>query len=219
MPIQKIPQHLKVWGKPRFLASPILNNIQKFPCESGLYMRRILSLIGMVGFVSSVVVHGATYFNVNMGKNYPSIWLLHVGAIALCFPMAISTRSLKKGNKKDVWNRFFEPMPAWTRTIAFGFFGYAILNFMLFFFSSAGDPTPVIRNNGEYTIRTTVDGESQFTPISRDEYYERQTKVVRGFSGHWMIFYLLPTLYFWFPRQRPEHNWQQTMSGRDVVEI
>ena len=34
--------------------------------------------------------------------------------------------------------------------------------------------------------------------LSGEEYHIEQAHVLRGFSGHWMIFYLLPALYSWY---------------------
>jgi hypothetical protein len=100
--------------------------------------------------------------------------------------------------KKDYWAWFFAPMPRWARYTAKVFFAYAIINFALFFFLSRGG-TPDVRD-GKYVLHNhgTVIRE-----LSEDEYELQNAYILRGFSGHWMIFYLIPALYFWYRKDEP----------------
>jgi hypothetical protein len=47
-------------------------------------------------------------------------------------------------------------------------------------------------------LRETEGTISVFSELTEAEYYQRTLPVVRGFSGHWMLFFLVPALYFWY---------------------
>jgi hypothetical protein len=95
--------------------------------------------------------------------------------------------------KKDFWGKFFAPMPIWARYVVKAFFAYALINFALFFFLSKGG-VPEVRE-GKYVLHNHGD---VIRELSEDEYELQKAYVVRGFSGHWMVFYLIPALYFWY---------------------
>jgi len=87
---------------------------------------------------------------------------LHAGVFVVWIPAVLAMNRLTKGtSRKNFWKAAFRGCPAWMKYMAYGFFGYAFLNFALF-------------------ISTAPQGRSA-GPI--------QPAVVRGFSGHWMAFY------------------------------
>ena len=73
------------------------------------------------------------------------------------------------------------------------FFAYALINFALFFFLSKGG-VPDVRD-GKYVLHNHG---QVIRELSEDEYELQKAYVVRGFSGHWMVFYLVPALVFWY---------------------
>lgn len=118
----------------------------------------VLSAAGL--FVSLYVHLGAI-----MGRRVAPdafFFLLHVGAIFMFFPtILVSNKRVGSTRRKDFWKRALQGSPDWMRYMVYGFFGYAIINFLLFMFNappkgSVGSPPAVIW---------------------------------RGFSGHWMAFY------------------------------
>lgn len=93
------------------------------------------------------------------------IWGLHVGVFAVWIPAVLASLGMTRHvNRKDIWKVALAGCPEWMRRSLYVLFGYAILNFILFIVSMAGQPQQ--------------DRKSASTPA-----------VVRGFSGHWMIFY------------------------------
>lgn len=95
--------------------------------------------------------------------------------------------------KKDVWDKFFANMPRWPRYIVKAFFVYAIVNFALFFLLSKSG-TPDMRD-GRYVLHNHG---NVIRELSEDEYELQKAYVLRGFSGHWMVFYLTAALFFWY---------------------
>jgi hypothetical protein len=101
------------------------------------------------------------------------------------------------------WKDFFKPMPRWARYLVTGLFLYAVLNFGLFFaFTQEGIPDEI---NGKYVLRQGGRGERPIVrELSRAEYDWENAKILRGFSGLWMLLYLLPALYFSYPKINKE---------------
>ena len=98
-------------------------------------------------------------------------------------------------SKKDFWGKFLAPMPIWARYVVKAFLAYALINFALFLFLSKGG-VPEVRE-GKYVLHNHG---AVIRELSEDEYELQQAYVLRGFSGHWMVFYLIPALYFWYRR-------------------
>lgn len=92
------------------------------------------------------------------------VWGLHIGIFAVWIPtVLISMQLTGYANRNDFWKIALAGCPPWMRRGLYVLFGYAILNFIVFFAMSANQPKQ--RNTDP--------------PLS----------VVRGFSGHWMVFY------------------------------
>lgn len=79
----------------------------------------------------------------------------------------------------------------WMKIVCLVFFIYAGINFALFY-SLMQDGNPQIEN-GRYVL--SLHGETT-REINQDEYNKYQMYEVRGFSGHWMLFYLLPSFIY-----------------------
>ncbi len=113
-----------------------------------------------VGLVVSLWVHlGAV-----MGRRVaPGAFfvMLHVGIFVVWIPaVLVAQRLVGSTNRKDFWKVVLKGSPDWMRYMVYGFFGYALLNFLFFMTkapSGGGGNPPAV--------------------------------VWRGFSGHWMAFY------------------------------
>jgi len=84
-------------------------------------------------------------------------------------------------------------MPRWARYTIKAFFAYAIINFALFFFLSR-DGVPDVRD-GKYVLHNHG---QVVRELSENEYEWQKAYVIRGFSGHWMVFYLVSAIVFWY---------------------
>jgi len=89
---------------------------------------------------------------------------LHIGIFIVWLPAVLtSTQTTRGADRKDFWKVTLAGCPTWMRRALYVLFAYAILNFIVFIATTASQPK-----------RQTSDA-----PPS----------VVRGFSGHWMVFY------------------------------
>ncbi len=121
----------------------------------------ILSAIAAAGFLASVTCHifGWCHIAPPWGK---AVFLLHVGIFPLWIPLCIlGSRVARKGGYKSNVDPLLKELPAWVRTAVTGLFVYALLNFAYFLFCA-----------------------SQYSKHEVPLYLE-----LRGFSGHWIIFY------------------------------
>jgi hypothetical protein len=116
--------------------------------------------LSAIRMVLSVVSH----LSALMGRSGPlgdKSWFLHVGIFVVWLPAVIVANSLtKEVPQRDTWKVIFRSCPAWMKYMTYTFFGYAMLNFVVFM------------------VKGSTSGEAVMSPA-----------VVRGFSGHWMAFY------------------------------
>jgi hypothetical protein len=123
----------------------------------------VFVVLSTVGFVLSLWVH----FGAVAGRRVapaPFFWILHMGIFVVWFPaVMVAQRQVGNLNRKDFWKVILKGSPDWVRYLVYGFLGYAVVNFMYFFFQA---------------------------PTGRDDGANPPAIVWRGFSGHWMVFYL-----------------------------
>jgi hypothetical protein len=93
------------------------------------------------------------------------VWGLHIGIFVVWIPTVLtSMQTTRYANRKDFWKVALAGCPLWMRRAGYILFGYAILNFIVF-------------------MATTANQSKQ------QQIGDAPPSVVRGFSGHWMIFY------------------------------
>lgn len=117
--------------------------------------------IAAAGLVLSLWVH----ISAVMGRQVAPesyFWMLHVGIFVVWFPAVfVAQQFVGNMNRRDFWKVVLKGSPSWMRYMVYGFFGYAVVNFLLFM-----GPAP--KGGGGANPPATV---------------------WRGFSGHWMAFY------------------------------
>jgi hypothetical protein len=122
------------------------------------------------GLVLSILAHVMAL----AGLAFPGgklVWALHIGVFVVWFPTVVVLNSMPHVSQKDIWKVAFAGCPRWMRQGAYALFGYAILNFVFFLATTAGE--------------------------SKQPAGDPPPSAIRGFSGHWMIFYAVAfcTLY------------------------
>jgi len=118
-------------------------------------------VLAATGLLLSICVHLAALFGIPLpGGN--AVFGLHVGIFVVWLPaILVAARISRFSNRKDFWKTALSRCPAWMRRSLYVLFAYAILNFVLF-------------------IATGTHGDTSGAASSSE---------VRGFSGHWMVFY------------------------------
>jgi hypothetical protein len=158
-------------------------------------MKKYLFYFALAGWVLGLTVHILSLANIDVTEKVPFVWLLHVGIFIVWLPVVFSLKEnqkLKEHQQSGMSNRMnpfssfkiiFRDTPTWLSIIAITGFFYAFINFILFMTSQEGTPSIkegqyVLHNHGQI-IKT----------ISEQEYHHFKANEVRGFSGHWILFY------------------------------
>lgn len=120
-------------------------------------------VLAAIGLALSVVAHGAALLELPQPLG-SATWLLHIGIFVVGVPVVLAANRLNADFKqKDLWKATLRGCPYWMRVMAFGFFWYALANFLLFVAA---------------TLPRGARAEGDAKSLSE-----------QGFSGHWMAFY------------------------------
>jgi len=156
--------------------------------------KRTVGLVALVGFIASVVVHVSTFLGTDVAATMnPAIAIpLHAGLFPPFFAAVFALRAELKGvDGRELKRRLLGIVPIWARVLFLVAFYYAVVNFGLFMVRTGGMSVQqragenVLTNHGRVIRKVTA-----------EEAAQHETLVARGFSGHWMVFYLVPTLFF-----------------------
>jgi hypothetical protein len=160
-------------------------------------MNRTFGLIAAVGLGFAVIAHALTFYpgpSIVTEEGSP-VWWLHIGSLAVLGAMILSMRR-QLGGQLGVANQM-SLFPAWARALIVAAMIYMGFNFFSYFAHAQGG-VPEIRNN-----QFVLNSHGAIRTLTEDEYLAFKRDDVRGFSGHWIFFFLVPTLYFLFGR-RPQ---------------
>ncbi|MGH8107418.1 MAG: hypothetical protein ACREO1_01695 [Arenimonas sp.] len=144
--------------------------------------RRIFGLIALCGFILSLGVHVSALMGIDVAASFKGVWALHLGIFVVFIPFMLYS-----------WNDFGTrpslieigaTLPRWAFILGAIIFVYAVINFMLFIAGTQGG-NPAIED-GQYVL---LNHGTLIRHLSAEEYAAFQANSVRGFSGHWLVFY------------------------------
>jgi hypothetical protein len=147
-------------------------------------VKTTFAIVGLVGFIASAVVHVVSLFGIDASYYIPWIWVLHGGIFVALWPIAGKTIQ-----RNRPW-----PLPRWAKILLGALFIYGFINLILDL-RSTGTPDLL---NGTYVLQSHG---RVIRELSERDYHLERARMFRGFSGLWMIFYLFPTLDFWYSKK------------------
>jgi hypothetical protein len=156
----------------------------------------ILSIVAFIGFFLSLAAHLSTFTNTNLIHDFPLVWGLHAGAMAVCIPMILTegkATGWKKEGGKQSWQRFLGQLPFLARGVVMAFAIYAFVNFFIGIIYTQKSGGDIVERDGQYVTK-------QGREVTKEQFDESQRMLLRMFSGHWMIFFLYPACYYLFRR-------------------
>jgi hypothetical protein len=119
-------------------------------------------VLAAIGLLLSIAAHVIAL----LGLPIPGgklVWSLHIGIFVVWLPAVLVASRANRGKpRSDLWKTVLSGCPPWMRYAGYGLFAYAIANFIWFMVVSSSNPAPA--------------GDAPSLEI-------------RGFSGHWMVFY------------------------------
>jgi hypothetical protein len=162
----------------------------------------LVALVGLTGFVISLWVHVLTYLGIALQEHTSAVWLLHVGLFPPFFVMVIRLQRWNTGSSwfrtGFRWRDLAAYLPGWAIVSVVGLFGYAFVNFLL---ATSHLPAGA---GATVTFGSDAPAGSHLQAIY----------TARAFSGHWLIFYWVPALFFLYvpANARPEPD-QERQAG------
>lgn len=172
-------------------------------------MIRFWGSLSFITFVVSAALHCLTYapfVYTFIAMNWA--WPLHLAAFATFVAMVFFLERQRKRHPVEPvkgvfagWRTAYRQnqefqftllavVPRFLQLICAAAFIYTLVNFALFAALVPGSPAV---ENGTFVLQSHG---RKIREISEEEYRRFRAYEVRGFSGHWMLFSLLPTVYF-----------------------
>jgi hypothetical protein len=147
-------------------------------------MFKVFTVLAAVCFVLSLVAHGSTFVGVNLTRQIPRVWWLHILTLGVCFVAFVAGGKLcKKTSERDFLKCARRYSPPWVYHLVAIFFFYMFVNFSIWI-SNTRERGDFSRINDEPVLRK--DGQvRKLTPEEADRY---EAANLRGMSGHWMLF-------------------------------
>lgn len=146
------------------------------------YLVKPVLLISLLGLFLSLVAHLSALAGIDL-KVGDGVLVLHVGIFLVWIPAVLLAMKLGRGKSSawgfggTSWKRVLAGCPPWMFFVLIGLFAYAFLNFFL---SAKG-------------LRVQRQQGSMASP-----------DVIRGFSGHWLVFYYAAFAIAYSAFKRPE---------------
>jgi hypothetical protein len=159
-------------------------------------IKRTVGFVALGGFIISLTVHALTYVGIDTATYFPPIWALHLGIFVVFVPFVITVQPIQRANSRNPIRAVFANVPLWAKVILGMIFVYAIINFMLFMGLSEGGSPSI--ENGRFILQSHG---TFIRELTESEYNWQLAYITRGFSGHWLLFYAVPAVYFLFQPQ------------------
>jgi hypothetical protein len=163
----------------------------------------------LIVLVLSALVHGLTFVP-GVPVSMQLTWPLHIAAIVVFSSMIFSIRKTSPhAGPFRPWGSVPRHVPTAVILLCVALVVYSVVNFALFV-ERTKDGSP-IEENGRYLL---LRGGKESRELSREEYDQLSIYAVRGFSGHWMVFSLIPAIYFcYFDPRRAAARRDQSGGG------
>lgn len=167
-------------GSPIRAAAEFPVSLPAVPIDNGAFVRLILPpflSLAALGFLASLATHLlALAGSLPPGGN--AVFGLHLGIFVLWIPVVLlGLRVNWVQRSRGAWRNVLAGCPTWMRYVTAGLFVYAIVNFFLAF------------------------AEVDARPGDDDAL---SSAVLRGFSGHWMLFYGVAFAVLYSVYRKPE---------------
>jgi hypothetical protein len=165
-----------------------------------LVLRKLLATLSILGLVASIFAYLASFFGLTPGPDTDShLWVFAFfgGFILLYLPLVI----VEYGSLSDrtfFWKGFAATRPRWTVPVIQIFGAVAMAHFVLFLILTHAASPAIVK--AQFVLSDHGDVRRV---ISRSQYLSLVAWEMRFMASFWIFFYLVVTLYWWFPSGRP----------------
>ena len=158
--------------------------------------RKFIAVVAACGLSASVIAYIGSYAGTTVDGLSLLAAALHIGAILFMLPM-IAIEYPEVRDRKYFWKGFSEGMPAWVIPGIKLLELFFLFHFVLFLIQSHAASPQII--NGEHVLSSRG---HIMRGITQEEYFRLKGGELRLFATLGMCFYFIPTVYWWFPRNR-----------------
>lgn len=152
---------------------------------------KIWAIVALMGFGISSIVHGATYWGIDLHSTYPLLRALRILIFPLQGILMVSIIQVEQDNLRQRGSAI--NLTAISRPILILLIGIAVALLVSMSLAGSGDGTPAIQD-GKYIMHSHGAVLRELTAV---EYQWEQLYVLRGFSGSEAFFYLGHGVLFW----------------------
>ncbi|MFK3650069.1 hypothetical protein ACI2IY_16795 [Lysobacter enzymogenes] len=158
------------------------------------HLRVFFGLFASCGFLASLIVHLRTFWGYTLdlpgGEFLPALGLpVVIGALAL-------DNYLTPPAQRQIVS-LPGPWPWWALVVLMATGAYVALNFLVNVVAPGGSP---VVSKGGYVLQ---EHGLVIRELTAQQYREAVVRQARGTSGHMLIFYLMPALWFLFAKKAP----------------
>jgi hypothetical protein len=170
-------------------------------------VRKFLAGLSAVGIAVSIVAYIESLSGTTVDDMLPWVIVLLIGAVAIQISTFVLKRSsvLERSSLKDrvfFWRRFARGMPRWVGIFVKLLWVIVLAHFVWFFIESHGG-VPVIQD-GQWILSNRG---RIVKVLTQTEYLTLKADELRVFAIGMITYYLVPMMYWWFPRNHQEPGW------------
>ncbi|MET2527163.1 hypothetical protein [Ralstonia pseudosolanacearum] len=151
--------------------------------------RYVLGAVALTGFLLSLLAHVMALLGTDLAASVPAVWDLHFGIFVVFIPFVLLSRKGLAGRNSMLG--IAADTPRWVVMLGATIFAYAMVNFFLFTQHTEGGNAVV--QCGKYVL---LSHGKLIRELTASEYTALKANELRGFSGHWLLFYFMPAAYF-----------------------
>jgi hypothetical protein len=152
-------------------------------------LRSSVGVVALVGFVLALVTHLLALAGVDVAARVHYVWLLHVGIFVVFIPFVICVRM--DFGSPPAMSQIRATLPHWASVCGIAIFAYALVNFLIFMVGTEGGSAEI--RDGKFLL---LNHGTLIRELTAAQYAAFQLNDIRGFSGHWLVFYSVPAAYF-----------------------
>jgi hypothetical protein len=165
----------------------------------GRVIRRLFLALATLGFVIGAVLHLVTFTTLVPPPPDGLALALFAGAFVPLVAMLLRLRAAPAGHAR--WRAVVGLVPSGIRTLLVGVVLYTLMNLVLSLSLTGGTSTEAVGDR-RYLVEA-----GRREEISQEEYDGHRRVTMRLLTGHLLLFYLVPLIYFRFGDSRlREHS-------------
>lgn len=161
-------------------------------------VRSLLAVLSVCGIAIGIVAYLESLAGATIDDVLPWMMALGIGAVAQ-YILIIAREPLARHDRSFFRKGFARGMPKGVASCV-NLFWFVALGHLIWFFVRSGHGVPVIKD-GQYVVSNRG---RILKVLTQSEYLALKAGELRLFAALMIACYVMPTLYWWFPRGQPK---------------